>query len=578
MSVDPITLAVIRGALDSIALEMDNTLATAAFSTSMAEGCDFGNGIFEGETGEVITQGSESLPYFVGIMQFILEDALTKIDVSGISPGDIFITNDVYYGGSHLMDVRLLLPFFYEGKLCAWLENIGHWVDIGGNVPGGFNPLATEIFQEGLIIPPVKIYNQGKINKDIVSFVMANVRRPREDYGDLMAGIKTLHVCEDRLKALFRRYGRNLMLESFAELKARSEKQMRSYVREIPDGIYKATDYMDNNGVTDEPLAIHLTLKVKGDEIIFDFAGTSEAQPSFANMIGSTTKTCCYVAMKMIFPDVPINAGCYKPFTFNLPGNCFINAEPPHATTLNPEITGRVVDCVMQALGQAIPDKVYACNYATSNMFTMAGNDPLHEKWQVFGFWGGGLGGYSKGDGLTHGCTACTTAKTQPVELYEHRFPFLFNRLAIREESAGPGRYRGGFGIEVDMEIVRGEALATHTADRGKVAPSGIFGGKEAKKNEVIYYLGNEEYFPPRKTKVTGVKMNQGDRLVIRSPGGGGYGHPFERDPELVLNDVRMEYISVESAKKDYGVVIVEKDGELRIDLERTDNQRSLGG
>jgi N-methylhydantoinase B len=570
MSVDPITLAVIRGALDSIALEMDNTLATAAFSTSMAEGRDFGNGIFEGETGEVITQGSESLPYFVGIMQFILEDALTKIDVSEISPGDIFITNDVYFGGSHLMDVRFFMPFFYEDKLCAWLENIGHWVDIGGNVPGGFNPHAMEIYQEGLIIPPVKIYNRGKLNKDILSFVMANVRRPREDYGDLMAGIKTLHVCEDRLNALFRRYGRSLMLESFAELKTRSERQMRSYIKEIPDGIYKATDYMDNNGVTNEPLAIHLTLEVKGDEIIFDFAGTSEAQPSFANMIGSTTKTCCYVALKMIFPDVPINAGCYKPYTFNLPKNCFINAQPPHATTLNPEITGRVVDCVMQALGQAIPDRVYACNYATSNMFTIAGNDPLRGKWQVFGFWGGGLGGYSRGDGLTHGCTACTTAKTQPLEVYEHRYSFLFNRLAIREESAGPGRYRGGFGIEVDMEIAGGEALATHTADRGNVAPCGIFGGKEAKKNEVRYYLGGKEFIPPMKTKVTGVKMKQGDRLVIKSPGGGGYGDPFKRDVELVLRDVKMEYISSGFARKEYGVVIKKNKGELVIDHEAT--------
>jgi len=578
MPVDPITLAVIRGALDSLALEMDNTLATAAFSTSMAEGRDFGNGIFEAETGEVITQGSESLPYFVGVMQFIVEDALTKIDTNEIYPGDIFITNDVYFGGSHLMDIRFLMPFFYEGKLCAWLENIGHWVDIGGNVPGGFNPLATEIFQEGLIIPPVKIYNQGKINKDILSFVMTNVRRPREDYGDLMAAVKTLHVGEDRLTALFRRYGRDLMLESFAELKARSEQQMRSYIREIPDGVYTATDYMDNNGVTDEPLAVHLKLEVKGDEISFDFTGTSEAQPTFANMIGSTTKTCCYVAMKMIFPDVPINAGCYKPYTFNLPKNCFINSEPPHATTLNPEITGSVVNCVMLALAQAIPDKVYAGNYATSNMFTIAGDDPLRGKWQVFGFWGGGLGGYARGDGLTHGCTACTTAKTQPIEVYEHRFPFLFNRLAIREESAGAGKYRGGFGIEIDTEIARGEALATHTADRGKVAPSGIFGGKEAKKNEVIYYLGGKEFIPPMITKVTGVKMKQGDRLVIRSPGGGGYGDPFERDADSVLRDVEMEYITIDSAEKDYGVAIVKTEGELAVDQERTAKLRQHKG
>jgi N-methylhydantoinase B len=224
----------------------------------------------------------------------------------------------------------------------------------------------------------------------------------------------------------------------------------------------------------------------------------------------------------------------------------------------------------MQALSQAIPDMVYACNYATSNMFTIAGNDPLHGKWQVFGFWGGGLGGYSKGDGLTHGCTACTTAKTQPVEVYEHRFPFLFNRLAIREESAGAGKYRGGFGIEVDMEIARGDALATHTADRGKVAPPGIFGGKGAKKNEVMYYLGGREFIPPMKTKVTGVKMKQGDRLIVKSPGGGGYGDPIERDPDLVLRDVRMEYISAESAKKDYGVVLVKGGGGMAVDYQAT--------
>ncbi|MFC2013350.1 hydantoinase B/oxoprolinase family protein [Chloroflexota bacterium] len=570
MAVDPITLAVIRGAIDSIALEMDNTLASAAFSTSMAEGRDFGNGIFEAETGEVITQGSESLPYFVGVMQFVIQDALTKIDINDLCPGDIFITNDVYFGGSHLMDVRFFKPFFYDGKLSAWLENIGHWVDIGGNVPGGFNPLATEIFQEGLIIPPVKLYNDGKINKDILAFVMNNVRRPREDYGDLMSAIKTLHVCEDRLTTLFRRYGRDLMLDAFTELKARSEQQMRSYVREIPDGIYTAVDYMDNNGVTNEPLTINLKLKVKGDEIIFDFTGTSEAQPTFANMIGSTTKTSCYVAMKMIFPDVPINAGCYRPYSFILPEDCFINSQPPHATTLNPEITGRVVDCVMQTLSQAIPQKVYACNYATSNMFTIAGNDPLKGKWQVFGFWGGGLGGYSRGDGLTHGCTACTTAKTQPIEVYEHRFPFLFNRLAIREESAGAGEYRGGFGIEVDMEIARGVATATQTADRGKIAPCGIFGGQEAKRNEVKYYLGGKEFIPPMLTKVTGVKMKQGDRLVINSPGGGGYGDPFKRDADLVLRDVKMEYITAKSAEKDYGVAIIETDGGLAVDRERT--------
>jgi len=233
---------------------------------------------------------------------------------------------------------------------------------------------------------------------------------------------------------------------------------------------------------------------------------------------------------------------------------------------------------VMQALAQAIPDKVYACNYTTSNMFTIAGDDPLRGKWQVFGFWGGGLGGYSGGDGLTHGCTACTTAQTQPIEIYEHRFPFLFNRLAIREESAGAGKYRGGFGIEVDMELARGTAQATHTADRGKVAPCGIFGGKEAMKNEVKFYLGGKDFIPPRLTKVTGVKMKQGDGLVIKSPGGGGYGDSFERDVDLVLNDVTMEYISIDTAEKDYGAAIVKQGEKLVVDKERTAKLRQRKG
>ena len=193
----------------------------------------------------------------------------------------------------------------------------------------------------------------------------------------------------------------------------------------------------------------------------------------------------------------------------------------------------------------------------------------------MFGFWGGGLGGHRKGDGLTHGCTACTTARTQPIEVYEQRFPFLFRRLAIREESAGAGKYRGGFGIEVDMELARGDASATHTADRGSVAPPGILGGKTAKKNKVSYVLGGDEFIPPRKTKITGVKMTAGDRLVIESPGGGGYGDPFERDPDLVLTDVQMGYISLGSARKDYGVSIVEQNGSLAVDKETTSQLRA---
>jgi len=569
MSVDVVTLAVIRGALETVALEMDNTLPRAAFSTAIAEGRDYADGIYS-KTGEVIVQGRESLPMFIGAMQFSLQKSLEQIDTNDLSPGDIFIVNDVYLGGSHLPDVKLFQPYFYKDELCAFLATCGHWLDIGGNVPGGMNPYAREIFQEGLRIPPVKIYSGGKINKDVLSMIMSNVRTPREDYGDLMAQIKALHVGETRLNELFKRYGRDVLMESFDELKARAERQMRSYVREIPDGVYTFTDYMDNNGVQNKPLVINLKLEVKGDAIHFDFTGTSESTLTFANVVETATRTSCFVAMLHIFPDVLINSGGFEPFTFNIPEGCFLSASPPHATAMNPEICGRVVDVVMGALAKAIPDKVYAASYATSNIFKIAGNDPLKGRYLLASFWGGGLGGHAKGDVLTHGVAPSTSAKTQPVEVYEQRFPVLFNRFAIREGSAGAGKYRGGFGAIYEIQIARGEGKTVNVADRGIIAPYGINGGKEAKRNEIIYYLGGKEFIPPMVTKSEGVELKKGDKIVIKSPGGGGYGDPLERDVDLVLKDVKMQYITIDDAEKDYGVAIVKRDGKLEVDFERT--------
>lgn len=575
MPVDVTTLAVIRGALETIALEMDNTLPMAAFSTSIAEGCDYADGIYT-KTGEVVVQGQESLPMFMAMQQYSLQKSLEIVDINEISPGDIYVVNDVYVGGCHLMDVRLFQPFYFEDELCLFLSNVGHWLDIGGNVAGGYNPQATEIFQEGLRIPPVKVYSQGKLNKDIVSMITRNVRTPKEAHGDLMAQIKAIHVGESRLNELFQRYGSQLVLESIDELKIRSERQMRSYIREIPDGVYTFTDCLDNDGVREEPMVINLKMEVKGDEIHFDFSGSSELSAGFANIVETITRTSCFFTMKHIFPDVPINSGCFEPISFTIPDGIFVNSTSPHATGLNPEICTRVSDAVFGVFAQAIPEKSFAASHGTSNHMTIAGNDPLKGNYLVYAFWGGGLGGHAHGDGLTHGNHPPTSAKTQPIEVYEQRFPFLFNRFAVREGSAGPGKFRGGLGMEFEMEILRGEASSTHTGDRGVKAPFGINGGKESQKNELKYYLGGKEFIPPRVSKVVGVKMQKGDKIIVRTPGGGGYGNPFERDVDLVLKDVKRKYITIDSAEKDYGVAVVKKDNILQVDHERTAQLRGI--
>lgn len=574
MSVDVVTLAVVRGALDTVALEMDSTLTAAAFSMIIAEGRDYANGIYHAKTGEVIAQGKEGLPTFMGVMQFSLQKSLEEIDVNDLGPGDIYIVNDVYVGGTHLPDVRLFKPYFYKDRLYLFLSNTGHWWDIGGGVAGGMNPYATEIFQEGLRIPPVKLYNRGKLDQDIVSLIMRNVRTPREDYGDLMAQVKALRVGENRLNELFDKYGPQMLMECLDEFKTRADRLMRSRIREIPDGVYTFSDFMDNDGVENKPLVINLRIDVREGTIHFDFTGTAESRPSYANIVETTTKTSCFLTMKHVFPEIPVNSGCFEPFSFTIPEGIFLNAKPPHATAFNPEIMQRISDVVFGALAKAIPDRVYAAAYSTSNIIAMWGNDPLRGRFIWNAFWGGGLGGHAKGDGLTNGVSAPTSARTQSIEVNEHRYPLLFKRFETREGSAGAGKYRGGLGTVYEVELFRGEATCINTGDRGIGAPYGIKGGKEAKKTEITYYLNGKEFTPPMVSKASGIKIKAGDRILVKTPGGGGYGHPFERDPGLVLRDVKEGYITTQSARKDYGVSIVKREGKYTANYKKTNQLR----
>jgi N-methylhydantoinase B len=317
MSLDPVQLAVIQNGLQQVATEMDLVHEKTSFSPVISEGFDRSNGIYHRDTGEVIAQGDMGLPSFVGVMQFSTQCVIERR--KDLGEGDIVLLNDPYLGGTHLMDVKMVTPFYYRGKRWCWLSNTGHWPDTGGMVPGGFTSTATEIHQEGLRIPPVKLVRAGVMDDDILQMVLNNIRVPEERIGDIKAQIGALKVGERRLTALLDRYGADVVEQGIVELKARSERQMRAYIESVPDGTYEAVAYCDSDGVVNEKLAIRLAMTVKGSDIHFDFSRSSPPCKGPMNCPAALARASVYVGIKHIFADVPINSGCFVPLHVDTP-------------------------------------------------------------------------------------------------------------------------------------------------------------------------------------------------------------------------------------------------------------------
>ena len=447
MRVDALTLAVVRGGLEQIAEEMDLTMQRTAFSPVISEANDFANGIYEADTGEVVAQGRWGLALFIGVMQFTTQALLRVVDKREMEEGDIFLVNDPYSGGTHLMDMGMVKPFFYEEELFVFLSNRGHWPDIGGMVPGGFASSTTEVYQEGLRIPPVKLYSRGVLNEDLPRLVLANVRVPNERRGDIQAHLAAFEVGERRLRRLLDRYGRETVKACIAELKKRSETQMRSHLEEIPDGTYEYTDHLDNDGIDFEPLRIDLKLTIRGSEAHLDFSDSSPPCRGPMNSVVSAATSACYLGFRHIFPEVPVNAGCFRPLKIDIPTTTFMNAQlPAPVAGCSSEVSQRVGDVVMGALEQAVPERGSAGIFGTITNQSIGGIDEEVGPYVMYMFNGGGYGGHHEGDGLIYGAPIISVARSQPVELYEQRYPVRIRKFAIREESAGAGEHRDGVG------------------------------------------------------------------------------------------------------------------------------------
>lgn len=548
--IEPLTLAVIEAGLRQVCNEMDIAFSRSAFSPVIAEADDRADGIYDLETGRLISQGEFGLPVFVGTMQHSTADLVRLIKEGRAGkpePGDIYIVNDPYLGGTHLMDVRFVLPFYFQGEQVCWLQNTGHWPDVGGSVPGGFSAKATEVEQEGLRLPPVKLFKRGVLDQEIFAIISSNIRVADQRIGDIRAQVAALKVGERRLTQLIERFSLDTVRRAIRELEARAAALMRSHLGIVADGTYRAEAFVDSDGVVNEPLRIALAVTKAGDGLTFDFSGSSPPCKGPMNSVRATTYSSVYLAVRHIFPDTPLNAGAFEPLTITGIEGTFLDAKYPRPVSgCAAEVSQRIAEAVFLALAKAIPDKVTAAPAGTSGNFCLGGFDPATGAGYVmYQITGGGYGGNADHDGLTNGCSTIGISKTAPVEVMEQKFPVLFRRFAIHEGSGGAGKHRGGFGVHYEVELLRGEARASFVMDHGRFGPPGIQGGKAGLPNVVTIHRDGTSFTPEHLSKDQDIVVKAGDRIEVKTPGGGGYGDPDARDPGLVERDRRRGYYPV---------------------------------
>jgi N-methylhydantoinase B len=572
-SLDAVTLAVLNGRLVQIADEMDATLYRSAFNPIIAEAHDACHGLYHAETGATLVQGTSGLPIFVGAMAFAVKAVIDKVARDGdLAAGDTFLFNDPYDGGTHLNDMRLVRPLMRGDAVFAWLASVGHWLDVGGNVPGNFNAKATESFQEGFRIPPVKLVRSGVLQRDIIDILAANSRVPQSNWGDLNGQLNALDLGERRLHTLLDEYGDEIIAAALAALSERAERLMRANIEALPDGRYTCDDFLDNDGVTDNPLRIALDLTIAGDRMQLDFSRSAPPCDGPLNIAYATTVACCYVALKHLFIDVPANAGCLAPIDFVIPDTTLLAVSAPRPVGGYTETILRVIDVIFGAFAKAAPERANGSPFATINALSLAGWRAHGRRWVMFCFFGGGLGGNPESDGLNHANNPISTATIPPVEILESLYPIMFTQWALRPDSGGPGWHRGGLGAIYEIEALADDGAEVFLlGERGKYPPFGVNGGKPAALNRFVYETDRGESTPPLVSKATDIKINRGQKVRLETPGGGGFGDPTTREPERVVRDVRLGYVSRDAARRDYQVVLHE---EGSLDAEATTKAR----
>ncbi|GGO97185.1 hydantoinase B/oxoprolinase family protein [Wenjunlia tyrosinilytica] len=522
-------LAVFSGAIEQLCSEMDVTLERAAFSPIISEATDRACGIYAMRDGGVISQGHRGLPIFVGIMQYSVEAFLREVD--DYADGDVYIMNDPYRGGTHLMDVRIIAPYYYKGELVCFLANTAHWADIGGATPGGFGARATSIHEEGLRMGPTRIVRNGTLDRNIIDLIMANIRLAEDREGDLLAQLGALDVGRRRLDEVISRYGLPRFHALSAELADYAERVTRARIRSIPNGTYTASDFLDDDGIGYDPLEIRCTLTVEDERLAFGFEGSSPQCAGPLNSPAGASSSSVLIALMHLFPELPINSGTFRRIDIRIPEGTFLAANyPAPVSGCASEVPARIIDTVMSAVGQADTSLSQGGACSTSANFTLHGHDGGKEYIMYF-FAGGGYGAWDGGDGLDNACATISMSKVPPVELLEEWYPIRFERYELRAGSSGEGQYRGGLGAEYLIRFEGELATASFLGDRGKFPPQGLAGGGDGQMTAIrVLRADGTVHTPDHVSKDQDVDLVRGDRIWVRMPGGGGFGDPAKRD------------------------------------------------
>jgi N-methylhydantoinase B len=540
--VDAADIAIFAGAVEQICSEMDTALERCAFSPIISEAVDRASGIYSAVDGGVIAQGHRGLPIFAGCMQYSVEAFLAEVDEP--VEGDVYMLNDPYRGGTHLMDVRLIRPFHFDGELVCVLANTAHWADMGGAVPGGFGSRSLSIHEEGLRFGPTRLVRAGKFDADVLSLVLDNVRLADERHGDIVAQLGALDVGRRRLTDLIGSCGLTSFRDLCGELERYADRLAAAQFAQVPDGRYEAVGWLDDDGVDATPLRVQCALTATGGLLQFDFAGSSPRCRGPMNSPLGASKSGVLIGLMHAFPDLLINTGTFGRIDIDIPDEAFLNARYPDPVAgCASEVPARVIDVVIDALGQALPELAQGAACSTSANLTVAGT---HEGrgFIMYFFAGGGYGGHAHGDGLTNACATISMAKVPPVELLEEWYPVRFDRYELRPGSAGGGRHRGGLGARYELVIDCDEAEVSFLMDRGRFAPPGVAGGEPGAMTvaRIVRSDGSVEV-PEHVTKDQDIPVRRGDRIVVEMPGGGGFGVSAERDPRLTKRDLKAGYV-----------------------------------
>ena len=550
-SLDPITVEVVRNKLDGIANEMESTLLRSSFSPIVKEGLDASASLFTVK-GETLAQAI-AVPIHLATLIPIVNKLIEVFPPATMKEGDIYILNDPYLGGTHLPDIALLMPVLHRGRLIAFSATMTHHQDVGGMTPGSVPTNSTEIFQEGIRIPPLKFRENGVFNETLIAMLRLNIRIPDTFMGDLNAQVAACVVGARRLVELGDFYGDEYLMEIFEEILDRSEVMTREALRAIPEGTYRYADNMDNDGIElDRRIRIEVAVTIEDGTISCDFEGSSRQLRGPFNCVPSGSQAAAYFVVRAVTdPSIPTNGGCFRPVSLSLPRGSLVNPIEPAPVNSRTATIKRITSCLLGALKEVLPEKIPADSGNELLTLMFGGRRSNGSNYVVGELTAGGSGASIRGDGVDSVETDASNCMNMPAEAMEMEFPVHIHRVALRSDSGGAGQFRGGLGCIREYEVLDDEITLTHRGERHYCPAKGARGGLEGglAVSVILRTNGCEEIIPSKLETV----LFKGDRLVVETAGGGGYGDPSKRNREAVERDVRNGKVSSEAARRIYG-------------------------